>query len=397
MIIKNKTNIILISFIIIFTLKSINLMQFLNTRTWVDTLSLTLLITIAFYWVIKDIINSGKHPLIILILLLFLIISISSTIIFSNSFTGISSKIRELFEISLWIFSFIISYISSKKYGYTIIPYYILSLMLFFIAISFINVYQIQLIMRNTTINSVYYLIVLLPCVFVLRQNYLKFIGVMIILSSVIVSLKRTGLLAVLFALFFYFISLFIIQSDRKKSILNNIGIFSILIFIISVSMVYDYLTDSYNIDWKTRIESAEKDGGNGREFIWMTTIKMQFESGPFEWIIGHGYNSVFLNSPVEKSAHNDFLEVLYDYGIIGFTLYLSFIFMLIIYAVRLKNIKSEITAPFISSIILFLVMSFSSHLLIYPTYFIFLTIFWGITIGQYESNKHNYIFLNGV
>ena len=36
------------------------------------------------------------------------------------------------------------------------------------------------------------------------------------------------------------------------------------------------------------------------------------------DFVIGHGYGGVLKNSPLACSAHNDYLEFLYDYGVIG-------------------------------------------------------------------------------
>ena len=66
------------------------------------------------------------------------------------------------------------------------------------------------------------------------------------------------------------------------------------------------------------RFEAMNEDEGNGRLDIYSDVFVQYLDSDLFSQLFGHGYNmvSVVLKGP---SAHNDFLEVLYDYGIIGF------------------------------------------------------------------------------
>ena len=104
------------------------------------------------------------------------------------------------------------------------------------------------------------------------------------------------------------------------------------------------------------------------------------------EVIFGHGQNAV-LQYTHEFSAHNDFLEVFFDYGIIVFLVYIFLHYQLIKNSLRLIKQKSYFAAPFSVSYILFIVLSMISHVVIYP-YFFILTAFWGMVLGITERKS---------
>lgn len=69
---------------------------------------------------------------------------------------------------------------------------------------------------------------------------------------------------------------------------------------------------------------------GSGRILLWTTLIKLQIRSSPLEWLVGHGLYSVASHLRraigIHLSAHNSYLEALFDAGLVGFFLYLFFV-----------------------------------------------------------------------
>ena len=88
-------------------------------------------------------------------------------------------------------------------------------------------------------------------------------------------------------------------------------------------------------------------------------------------------------------SAHNDFLEVLYDFGAIGFIFYVLIHLSLIKWTLRLFRARSELAFPVLISYVCFIVMSMVSHLILYPTYFGLLTAFWAY--AECKDNELQY------
>ena len=149
------------------------------------------------------------------------------------------------------------------------------------------------------------------------------------------------------------------------------------IVVIISCILVYQNFSSSLS-DVSQRFEMIEDDGGNGREMIYKDVIERYASSDIVSQLFGKGYNSVTGTDKTRAlSAHNDFLEVLYDYGAIGFVFYLLIHLSLIKWAILLFRRKSPMAFPVLVSYVCFIVMSMVSHLIIYPTYFGLLTSFW--------------------
>ncbi|MEL1134489.1 O-antigen ligase family protein [Desulfitobacterium sp. THU1] len=321
-----------------------------------------------------------KLPYIVVQLILFAILAILSTYINGEYMDG--DFLLTIISIVLWIFVYIASYIVTRKSQNSRGPFYIVALTLPFIAYLYYLIFQVQ-------VNGIYYVLIFLPIILTLQKTYLKVFGIFVIFACVIVSLKRTALIAAVLAVFFYF---FITSSQAKKqehNIKNTLIALGVVLTVsIGVAYLYEYLSQYFNLDWLARLQALQTDGGSNRDIVWKTTINMQFNSTALEWLFGHGYNAVLRYSPFELSAHNDFLEVLFDYGLSGFAFYISFIISLFRVFNRMYRDKFVLVAQFASSLIIFLVMSTTSHLVIYPTYFIYLAFFWGVSIAQYENQK---------
>ncbi|MBQ0085559.1 MAG: O-antigen ligase family protein [Prevotella sp.] len=227
--------------------------------------------------------------------------------------------------------------------------------------------------------NMIFYVITMIPWILLINKRKYKTILLIIVTILCVISLKRSALIGVLLVDSFYLYIEFIKHSSNKA---RAIVLFVILIgaFSFSTNLANNF-SDNMAI---SRMNSIKEDEGSGRIDHWKDTWNLvQSESSLEKNLLGHGYCGVevALNEP-NHSAHNDFLEVLYDYGWIALILYV-FIHLLIIK--RLKSLvgyNKRYLLPYISSYIVFIVLSMVSHLVIYPTYFIFLTSFWGAIEG---------------
>ena len=96
-------------------------------------------------------------------------------------------------------------------------------------------------------------------------------------------------------------------------------------------------------------------------------------------------------------TAHNDYLEVLYDFGIIAFVLYVSFVVQLLKMCRRLIAMKSEYAPAIGASLAIFFVNSMVSHIWIYNQYLIIFALFWGFINAvekkhYYNENRNSHI-----
>ena len=234
-------------------------------------------------------------------------------------------------------------------------------------------------------ISVAYYSLWLLPFLLEIKNIFLKIIFILIAALPVLFSEKRTGFLALIVGIALYLIlEMFSKNTANKRSKLFLGSLLSVLVLV----CVAQYLIETFDLHIFERFQNVAEDEGSGRMEVFRTTLKMYFESSPGEIFFGHGFNSVYIDSPLKRSAHNDFLEVLYDYGIIGFICYIYFLLNLTRRAITYYKKGVQNSSVFLASIAMAIVFSMTSHLVIYPTYYIYLCIYWGSFIGMQERKE---------
>lgn len=103
--------------------------------------------------------------------------------------------------------------------------------------------------------------------------------------------------------------------------------------------------------------------------------------------LFGHGPRGV-QQLGMATAAHNDFLEVLYDYGILGLIVYLSIHVHLIRRTIRLKKTNNPLFWSFFTMYIIFFVMSMVSILIPQQRYLIYMAVYWGCLEGYNYNVK---------
>ena len=124
-----------------------------------------------------------------------------------------------------------------------------------------------------------------------------------------------------------------------------------------------------------------------GREAIYLVTIEMIKHSSPAHILLGNGHNGVRRDSPLGISAHNEFLEIIYDYGIIILMVYLGlWVYVLRQWYFHYRN-NTIFFLPYTMSVCIFAVMAMVSQLVLYCSYFLYLVIFWGIVAALKDNH----------
>ena len=93
--------------------------------------------------------------------------------------------------------------------------------------------------------------------------------------------------------------------------------------------------------------------------------------------LLGHGYNMVIDKLPFGYSAHNEYLEILFDFGILGAMIYLSVLFSIIRLSMKAKHRRFQ--SVIFMSLLICLIMGLGTHLTLFPTFIICFSLFWGI------------------
>ena len=103
-------------------------------------------------------------------------------------------------------------------------------------------------------------------------------------------------------------------------------------------------------------------------------------------WVIGSGYGSIVATN--HTNAHNDALQMLYEFGIIGLMFYFWMLYLMLKKLFQLYKIKHEYFTAYATSVIVVIVLGLVSNLVVFYSYFAFITFFWGAIDGYIRPHK---------
>lgn len=276
-------------------------------------------------------------------------------------------------------------------YYYTLI-YKIESLInLFSIALTILSIYtlycevDIRQLEHHTGINEVYWILLGLPLIYICKSMIIKYTMTVAIIFATFMSMKATGILAISIGfLFAEWTRCRILNRGLKPFI--KLLLFTTVAYILFI-LINDYLVSTFGLNWLEKYEVSTSTGGSGRYAIWNQTMGLIYNSSFFNFIFGHGHNALI--GYLGFSAHNDFIEVLYDYGLIMFIIYISIYVRLFKEAYRMIVYRSKLAPAFVLSIVLFCVLSMFSHLIIYPGLMVNLGVIWAICLSEFRINSN--------
>ena len=210
-------------------------------------------------------------------------------------------------------------------------------------------------------LGTSYYVLFMLPIILLTPYKWIRYMALIITMAVLFSSFKRGGLIAFVLGIIAYlFVKEVLIERKFKRLIFFIIAIFTLLIALVVVDNIMGNIISS-------RILNIREDGGSGRDQVWFTTWNMIQKSYGEQFVFGHGYNATEKLSPLGLSAHNDFLEMLFNYGVI------SFVFYVILHIQLIKQVFAEIrkrnkAAPAMAfTYTIFFLLSMISHVIVYP------------------------------
>lgn len=124
------------------------------------------------------------------------------------------------------------------------------------------------------------------------------------------------------------YIAIFLIEGKISFKSFFKYGLIVLLFYI-----VINYVSADFVNEWLERVNTDETDDiSNGRDMIWGMILLDFYNSDFVQQLFGHGHEAShyvtgrnFFNA---IGSHNDFIEVLYNMGVIGLIVFLSMIFM---------------------------------------------------------------------
>ncbi len=237
---------------------------------------------------------------------------------------------------------------------------------------------NVQYVRYAAQLNDVYYLLLLLPWILLCPRPWWRYVGAGLIVVAVFWSMKRTALLALLVTLIVYFVT----DRIRARSFFPWYWLVAIGVATYFSFQLYSYVDIQTDRFLSKRIESSFYDRGSGRIDIYNEVCRLLGKSTIDEWMLGHGHNTVRRFNTLQESdflsAHNDWLEIVFDYGLLALALYLFIHISLLRFTFNLLKQRSFYGPAMAASYTLFLVMSLTSHLVLYASYFGYIMALWG-------------------
>ena len=225
------------------------------------------------------------------------------------------------------------------------------------VAAAFLLAQVIQKGKYNNNVNTVYYVIFVLPFILQHKNTAKKWIGLGIILLCLFLSLKRAPLIAAVLALVFY--------SNARQPVLKLlVRVGFIFLAVIAIDALFSHYGDVHMLD---RLQNLSADGGSGRVDLAKQTFELLAASNLVETLFGR---IVPTASVFPRGAHNDFLEVLFRMGILGFLIFIGYFIGIIAIIITSNKTGDYENSNFLKAVlILFGIVSFSSQLIFLPTY----------------------------
>ncbi len=325
-------------------------------------------------------------PLLIKIILLFGIYVICSAAFKAADIREFAYSVRGNLQ---WIFSLILGFIISYQDNNENKSFIIKGFVIMTLPISLIVVLIKSGIIQSShvVLDISFMLITLLPFVFRVKNITIKSILVSVIGIISILSFKRSTMLACFaMVLVYYFFEIFF--SKKRISFLSS---FVTVCIVLCVSYLFlERLSGGF---------VSERIGGLGNlstdmtsqhrlvifENVWNTAII----SNPVDFFFGHGYCASFRETGF--FAHNDLLEVLLDYGFIGFLIYLAFLILLTKYLIgfyKFQNLIGNESSIFFVTYIAYCFLGMANCFIVSPLYFTIFTFSLGLSIGCLEKMK---------
>ena len=167
------------------------------------------------------------------------------------------------------------------------------------------------------TSNDVFYISLAVPLLLLIEIPKLRYTLFIISFLLVLSSFKRSAIIS---SCLCAGIAIFNLLKRGNMSTTKKIMILTILSILLFGGFVYvDNKTDGHLTN---RFNDIEESGGSGRTYIWESLIEKYKESPSYKQAFGIGFNQMKFQYQVANSrdgrlysAHNDYLEMLVDYG----------------------------------------------------------------------------------
>lgn len=232
---------------------------------------------------------------------------------------------------------------------------------------------------QGVTNNASMLFLMLLPMLFLMKNNIQKWASLIICIFFIILGAKRGNIIAAIIPVILF---LFVNIKGTRRSFGRTVIVLTLIVGIGYISYRWvannDYLI--------SRIEQTEEGDSSGRDVLYSEAWQIWSESGDVGvYMFGYGFQGTTDYLYRNKLAHNDWLEVLFDYGLIGIILYLVF---LIQFAIQINRVRaSELKMVLLSSFFIWILKSVYSMAFMDEALSLMM-ISMGTALGKYKMER---------
>ena len=228
--------------------------------------------------------------------------------------------------------------------------------------------------------NLVFWCLCSVPFIFLIKNSLIRDALVVLCVIVVIVTGKRSAFIMIIL------ISLAFVFNKTQKGAKGIIGVMIALILAIVASIVILQLFSGSVGGLFTRMQSIRMDEGSGRIPIYRDVINSIKQFNFIEWLVGKGYGSIKLTG--HTNAHNDALQMLFEYGLFGLVYYVLLFFLVINRLLIVRKARSHYYMGYMATVIVFIVYGMVGNLVVFYGLFSLICAYWGIVEARMTETK---------
>lgn len=172
---------------------------------------------------------------------------------------------------------------------------------------------------ESSVINVAYEVLALLPLLYLWhRRPTIQYVMLAIVLAVVLSTVKRGAIIVGALCAIYFFITT---SRESSKKTRWYVWLIIIAFIVISARYVINFYENSTYA--QMRVENTRMGDSSGRDIIFSNAWKLFTESNIFNLLFGHGAWATLRSMGV--LAHNDWLEILVNQGVLGVVLYLNY------------------------------------------------------------------------
>ena len=151
---------------------------------------------------------------------------------------------------------------------------------------------------------------------------------------TVLMTGSRGGLIAVVAA---FLIALFYaVRNDKHGVLICGIAVILVLFIVLNFNEILSLLPRE--ISSRFDLSAMGTGSAETRMNIWRQLLVVFSQSNPMQQLFGHGYGATVLSNSAHLVAHNVYIELLFDIGIVGLGSFLGMFAIAIVRASRRKD-----------------------------------------------------------